>query len=273
MASGGRSKGLDVSYYPLLNLPDISGWTTIYNFPPNNWELLSCSDQWVNATFIHKNQWVTKNLGKLTANSVKTFTVGDLCQLASSRSLIFFSLTKIPNYNHSSIVLPKLNNHRTFTPVWRATIGLNSGFTQTSYQGEINPFPDNGTLLTFAPFLQYGNNIKNYLIFLNLEHNATFRTGKLHIYDANKMIHRKTFVVQNNSANLIPLDDLDLLESDLPMIVCKDMAGIPLYLSRTIDGSFMSLEHSHPPASFVIHGKRIEFQRFIKNYWFSRISK
>ena len=38
---------------------------------------------------------------------------------------------------------------------WRATVGFNLFESQTSYQGEINPFPQKASLLTFHPFIQH----------------------------------------------------------------------------------------------------------------------
>jgi len=71
---------------------------------------------------------------------------------------------------------------------------------------------------------------------------------------------------------MISLDDLGLNGEDLPLIICRDMAGIPLYFSRTTDGSFLSLEHTHPPASFVVHGSRWEAQKLLKKHWFTKVS-
>jgi hypothetical protein len=71
---------------------------------------------------------------------------------------------------------------------------------------------------------------------------------------------------------MIALDDLGLNAEDLPLIICRDMAGIPLYFSRKSDGAFMSLEHTHPPASFVVHGSRWEAQKLLKKHWFTKVS-
>jgi len=47
------------------------------------------------------------------------------------------------------------------------------------------------------------------------------------------------------------------------------MSGIPLFLAISDSCTSMSLEHTHPPASFVIHGKRWEAQKYLKIRWSS----
>ena len=52
------------------------------------------------------------------------------------------------------------------TPVWRSTISLHINDLTSSYQGEIIPFPEKSSLLSFSTFLQqkeYINNLRGYL--------------------------------------------------------------------------------------------------------------
>jgi len=57
----------------------------------------------------------------------------------------------------------------------------------------------------------------------------------------------------------------------LLLMASENMAGIPLYFSRNKITRQMSLEHTHPPASFAIHGKRFAVQQELKKIWFERI--
>jgi hypothetical protein len=50
------------------------------------------------------------------------------------------------------------------------------------------------------------------------------------------------------------------------------MAAIPLYFSSAMDGAYLSLEHTHPPASLVVHGRRWEAQKMLKNRWFAKVA-
>jgi hypothetical protein len=77
--------------------------------------------------------------------------------------------------------------------------------------------------------------------------------------------------VINNSATVVNLDKYGFKQDDFPLITCQEMSGIPVYLTMLTDGSFMSLEHTHPPASLVIHGNRWAAQKIIKNKWFSKV--
>ena len=42
------------------------------------------------------------------------------------------------------------------------------------------------------------------------------------------------------------------------------MAGIPFGFGISKKNNMLSMEHTHPPASFVIHGERFSIQKKIK---------
>lgn len=260
-----------MSFYPVLNAPNVKGWVGVCNFSPNNWEKYSRVAKFVNVTYPSKGFWITKNIGKLPYGKYKKVSHQELSEFIPGNTLALISLTlTIPAEVSKS--LPKLNTDKTTIPNSRATLGLSSKVFQTSYQGELDPFPSQGTLLSFAPFLQFDNNVKNFLLLINLEESAENRSGKVKVYDANKDCLKGEFQIFNNSINVIPLDELSFMEQELPLFVSKDMASIPLYFSTTEDGSYMSLEHTHPPASLVVHGKRWDAQKFLKNRWFSKVN-
>jgi len=223
-----------MSYYPILDVSGVLGWTKLYNFPPNNWEVRQQREQWINFTFSKGEEWVSETLGKLPFGGVRTVTADELRGRMKTNAMVLLSLTHAP-LPPSSLSLPVLSNSITTTPAWRATIGLSSAYAQTSYQGEVDPFPRSGTLLTFGPFLQYGIGVENYLIFLNAENSAVKRSAEIEIYDASGLNFKGKFTVHNNSSNMISLDGLGLNRKDLPLIICKDMAGIHLYFSRTTE--------------------------------------
>lgn len=260
-----------MSYYPVLKAPGATGWTTLCNFSPNNWEVRHCGDQWVNVTWASEGRWLTESLGTLAEGGVRTVTDQELVGRLPADALALLSLTRTPPPAQSDN-LPKLDTPATSTPAWRATLGLATESAQTSYQGELDPFPSQGTLLTFGPFLQFGTGLENHLVLLNVENSAVSRTSELEIFDAAGLDLKGKFKVRNNAANVIPLDGLGLGPEDLPLFICRGMAAIPLYFSRTGDGAFLSLEHTHPPASLVVHGKRWEAQKLLKNRWFAKVT-
>jgi hypothetical protein len=230
------------------------------------------SEQQINVTWPSVDGWITKNLGVLEPDAMRTVAANEVTSLVPEGALALLSLTvmRLPEISDS---LPNLNSLKTSTPVWRSTIGLSTHLAQTSYQGEIDPFPQQGTLLTFGPFLQYGAGVENFLVLLNIENAPAFRNATLEIFNPDGGELKAKIDVQNNKANVIPLNDLGFKPGELPLFICRGMSGVPLYFSRTIDGGFLSLEHTHPPSSFVVHGKRIEAQRVLKKNWFDRAAR
>ncbi len=261
-----------MSFYPILKAPACHGWTTLCNFPPNNWESKDAAEKFVNVTWAENGAWRSENIGMLAPDAIRTIGIEDVSGIVLHGALPLLSLTlsKLPV---SSEKLPPLDAPKTSVPAWRATLGVSSALSSTSYQGEIDPFPTPGSLLTFGPFIQFGEGIENYLICLNIEKSPITRTAQVEIYDADKTVLKNKFEVRNNDATIIALDSLGFSPTDLPLIICRGMSAIPLYFSKTSDGSFLSLEHTHPPASYVILGKRWEAQKILKNRWFAKAAQ
>ena len=259
-----------MSYYPILNAPQCKGWTTLCNFPPNNWEISTNVEKYVNVTWADKGKWHTRNIGTIASDSFRKVNIEEVESYVPKSAMPLLSMTSSTMPELSS-TLPK-SESPTEVPAWRATLGLSTDLTLTSYQGEIDPFPATGSMLTFCPFLQFGKDISNFLIFLNIEKSPIVREAHIEIYNpVNPEVLLEKFEVKNNCATAINLDELGFNQKNFPLIMCKSMTGIPVYLSILNDGSSMSLEHTHPPASFVIHGNRWGAQKALKSKWFSRV--
>lgn len=259
-----------MSFYPVLKAPGCIGQTTLCNFPPNNWENKSTKPRLVNLTWAHEGLWHTLTLGELAFGAMQTYTLSHFSSFIPEDVLPLLSLTSSP--------LPTCNpclpcaKTGTHYPNWRATLALTSAHGSTSYQGELDPLPAQGSFLSFAPFLQFGNGIENFMLFLNLENNPQPRSSVLEIYNSRTLGRcLGSFEVLNNALSIISLDKSDLGPEDLPVIISRGMSGIPLYFSKTTDGRHLSLEHTHPPASYVIHGRRNEAQRILKSSWFAQL--
>ena len=258
-----------MSYYPLLKAPNCEGFIKIYNFAPNNWESKDKSKKYLNLTFINNNRWESVSLGILNYGSYKLIRENEIKHFSDS-SLILASLngSKLPRYSDE---LPKLDCFKTTLPENRATLGLQSkkNFI-TSYQGEINPFPRGASLLSFSPFMQFKNNIQNFIILVNVESSPTYRESELIIIDClTKKILKKAKML-SNTINLINLDKLTGEQRSIKAVISKDMAAIPIYLSTYRNGLQMSLEHSHPPGSFGVHGNRFAIQKTLKDIWLNQ---
>lgn len=262
-----------MSYYPVLNAPGCTGWTTLCNYSPNNWEVGKPKTKYINLTWAENNIWRSEALGTLAPDEMRTVTINEVSGMVPPGALPFLSLT-VKAFPARNETLPATDAERTHVPNWRATLGLSTRNGSTSYQGEIDPFPVPGSLLTFCPFLQFGNGVQNHLLLLNIERSAALRRAKVAIYDpANPDRPWGVFEAENNNVTVIGLDTLGFGPTQLPMVISKEICAIPLYLSLTRDGSCLSLEHTHPPASYVIHGKRGEVQKILKNIWFSRVTQ
>ncbi len=258
-----------MSYYPILQAPHCTGQTTLYNFAPNNWESSNKLAKNISLTYLKNNLWHSEYLDTIQYGNAKTITTQDITQISQGAlALLSLSATKLPK---TSKQLPQLSIAKTIAPAWRSTLCLDSGFTKTSYQGEIDPFPPKASLLTFSPFLQFGKDIESYVLLLNIEKKASSRKAEVKIYDANTKILKNTQTASSNNISVISLDGLGFDEYSLPVVVCKTMAAIPLYFSCANKGEFLSLEHTHPPASSVVHGNRFGVQKHLKTQWFSQL--
>lgn len=258
-----------MSYYPILSAPYCMGETTLYNFPPNNWELFSKGNQYVNLTYIQDGLWHSKVLDEITYGDCKVINYQDVKSLISGNTLALLSLTK-NKLEKTSKELPQLVSSRTNMPQYRSTLGLISQYMKTSYQGEVGPFPSQASLLTFSPFLQFGVGVENFILLVNLEIQPTNREVKIEIFNARTKELKCEKTALSNNITIISLDDCGFSKSDLPVVICRNMAAIPLYFSCINQGEILSLEHTHPPASLVIHGARFGVQNYLKKYWFSQ---
>ena len=262
-----------MSFFPLTNINDSKGYCTVHNFSPNNWEKTSNDTKGLWAIFSDGNNWKTKFISELKKGESKTVYYDDfnLNHNNSYSSIVILQLRKTP----LAECIGKLPLHEfkfTKTPEWRATVGFKYLNTSTSYQGEINPFPEAASLLTFHPFIQY-NDIENYLVFINLEANPKFRYSNIEIYNAHNLKFIDEIRIRNNSTNVIPLNCYGFKPEELPVFICRDMAGIPFGFGLNTNAPMLSLEHTHPPSSLTVHGNRFKSQKNIKTKWFNLLKK
>ena len=249
----------------------------MFNFPPNNWEKVSRISRYLNVSCSDGDRWLNRCLGAVKYGDSARLTQTDLNTLFENACPdATFSLTlsnEVPP--EVSDTLPPSCVPKTSVPVWRASLGLVSATgVSSSYQGEIDPFPATGSLLTFGYFLQHSLHIRNYLLFVNLEKSAKQRKEFMELRDpkhSSRLLAE--FEVTSNQVNIISLDNLGFTGESLPLLVCRQMSGIPLYFSHTHDFNALSLEHTHPPASIVIHGNRFEAQKIMKTFWFSEMGR
>jgi len=262
---------MNMPYYPILSAPGFVGATTIYNFAPNNWERGSTPAKYLSAVWSDGRRWNRAVVTSLLPGDSLELTIEDIQQLLSRDLSSATVFTYLSNNADQGELHQSLESSRatTIAPAWRATLSLKSSAgAKTSYQGEIEPFPSPGSLLTFGHLIQSGAETQNFLLFINLEKNPSFRSGSLEIRDARNQEHiYQSNTVLSNTVNIVPLYCNFKTENTLVYISCRQMSGIPLFLSFSSNRKFLSLEHTHPPASLVIHGNRRRAQQLLKQQW------
>ena len=254
-----------MSFSPLFKILDIEGFNNLVNFPPNDWELKR-KNKFNNVVSFHTNgdKWIAKEVSKIELNnfkrfSTKEFELFNFKFFNNSSPILLLKITD--NLDKDKFVeLPNFDIEKTVIPEWRSTIGFEFNNTEASYQGEINPFPSKASLLTFHPFIQY-ENVENFLVFLNIEKSPIFRETTLDIFNGRDKKCIDRVLIRNNTANIIGLDKYKFKKSDLPVFCVKNMAGIPFGFGINRSQPMLSFEHTHPPASFSIHGNRFLTQK------------
>ena len=105
-----------MSYFPILKAPYCIGKTTLYNFSPNNWELVDKCEQTVSLTYIKGDLWHSVALEKLAYQAYKVVKHNDVSDLIPDGTLALLSLSK-EELPRTSAELPVLNcSHSGVTP-------------------------------------------------------------------------------------------------------------------------------------------------------------
>jgi len=260
-----------MSFFPILEAPDCSGVTTVYNFAPNNWQSSAHKARRLYVCWAASGMWNTCFMCIIPYGQSRSVTSSELKELVpdSASPFLFLSDTECAVMSRQ---LPKRFTTSS-TPVWRATLGLfGNNLCSVSYQGEIDPFPATGTLLSFGFLLQNNLDIDNFLIFINMEESPIERTGSIEIRSlSNPKQLLKSYKIKNNRVNSLYIEPSILKASELLIFCSKNISGVPIFFAKTKDVQGFSLEHTHPPASFAIHGNRTKAQQLLKQIWFAEI--
>jgi hypothetical protein len=256
-----------MAYFPLFNITDAVGFTTLANFSPNNWEKPVKGDLFVTSFRTNGEVWRAHDEGIIEFNSFRKFEANqfDLKLQESESEIILFQISD-KRIEPELFKLQPDNLISTHLPEWRATVGFKRNGAQTSYQGEVNPFPNMASLLTFHPFIQV-QETENYFVLLNVESSPVFRWSELEIYNSNTRKLIDIVNVKNNCINIILLDQYGFTDNELPIFQCKTMAGIPFGFGKSKTSSILSLEHTHPPGSLTLFGNRFSAQKHTKSRW------
>lgn len=248
---------------------ELDGWVDIAYFPPNSWEHREKKQKYLYLLYPNGKKWRSIFLDKISFNEHKVVTTRDFKEVFTNASLALIYPSPVVLEKELDS-LPNFKTWHTDLPAWRATSGFKNKFSQVSYQSDITPLPEHGSLLTFHPFIQYGQ-LKNYLIVLNAQSSPQIKSNDLIMFDSKTKKYINQAQIVTNSVTAIDLDRYGFQKTDLPIFISTGMPAIPFGLGISNDLKFMSLEHTHPPGSFVVRGDRHKIQKKIKQNWFEQL--
>ena len=258
-------------FFPIFNALNLQGFLDFGYLSANNWENLESRPMNLYFLWTDGDNWRSQFQGvinrgeniRINSNSLRPE------MLATGICLIYPTADELmPKLDW----LPKKPYWFSNVPEWRCTSGLFNESAQTSYQAEIYPLPSKASMLTFHPFIQF-NEIDNYLLILNITREPAIETHQIELFNSSSLERHGVAEIRTNSASVIKLDEYGFTSSDLPLFISRTMAGIPFGLGIAKNGSMLSLEHTHPPASLVLFGNRNQIQSKIKKSWFQRIGE
>ena len=258
-------------FFPLMKTPNLNGFCDLVYESPNNWENRIHKPISLYLLWSNGNRWLSKKISEMNYGDEIRLVTNDIDEkcLATGLALIYPSLEPIePELS----TLPSRKVWYSEIPAWRNTSGFYNEFTQVSYQSDIEPLPSKASLLTFHPFIQFGDVINNLLV-LNVTNDPKIQSGKISMFNSFDKSFIADSLISTNSLTTIPLDIYNFKPTDLPVFYSPEIAGIPFGLGIAKSGKMLSLEHTHPPASLVLHGNRRAIQGKIKKSWIEKLVK
>ena len=261
-----------MSFYPILRVPGFHASVTLYNYSPNNFECSQSRYRHAYVSWANGKYWTNQQIGTLGPGESFVISQNDLPALVPAESQPFvFICNDILSHQTSNI--GKIETPCTSLPAWRATISLEfKDISKTSYQGEIDPFPESGTCLTFNYLTQQDSTIETWLIALNLIKPPLLKQAEIKFFDpahSPAPIHQELMHTNGINSFLLPQD---ISQNENIVITCEESSFVPLFFSHNQDRTQLSLEHTHPPASSAIYGDRFKAQKIIKHNWMSHLS-
>ena len=258
-------------FFPIMKTPDLDGFCDLVYESPNNWENRIRKAVSIYLLWSDGQNWNSIKLTEMRYGDYFKVNTKNLDEkfLKSGLALIYPSIN---NLDSRLDALPSKKVWYSEIPAWRNTSGFYNQYTQVSYQADIEPLPPKASLLTFHPFIQFGEVINNLLV-LNVTKNPNIKKDKISLFNS----YDKSFVadveIRTNTITTIPLDNYNFKPTDLPVFYSPNIAGIPFGLGIAKSGRMLSLEHTHPPASLVLHGDRRGMQGKIKKAWIEKLVK
>ena len=254
-----------------MRTPNLKGFCDLVYEGPNNWENRIRKPVQIYLLWSNGKTWNSRKIMEMQVGNESRLTTAEVDEecLATGLALIYPSIKPLAPKLAS---LPAKKVWYSEIPAWRNTSGFYNEFTQVSYQSDIEPLPSKASLLTFHPFIQFGDVINNLLV-LNVTNDPKIQSGKISMFNSLDKSFIAESLISTNSLTTIPLDNYNFKPTDLPVFYSPEIAGIPFGLGIAKSGKMLSLEHTHPPASLVLHGNRRAIQGKIKKSWIEKLVK
>jgi hypothetical protein len=256
-------------FFPLMKTPNLEGFLDLIYQAPNNWENRMRKKVFMHLMWSENSHWRTRQIAIMSRGDIYRLKTNEIDAeiLQNNLALAYASIAPMPELISS---LPVKKTWFAEVPAWRNTSGFFNEYTQVSYQSDVEPLPSKASLMTFHPFIQFSQ-IENRLVVLNATNTPEIIESNIQVYNSSDMKLIGEEKVKTNSLTTIYLDKYNFKPSDLPIFYCPSMAGIPFGLGISNDFKMLSLEHTHPPASLVLHGDRRAIQGKIKKNWVNRL--
>jgi hypothetical protein len=252
-------------FFPLMKTQDLEGFCDLLYLPSNNWEVKSSKRLSVYALWSNGKSWNSLKINEIGAGEHFRVSTQDMRNNLTLSNLILL----YPTDEKLEPILPKLPSKKVWhseASAWRNTTGFSNNGAQTSYQSELNPLPERGSLITFHPFIQSGD-VQNRLLTLNATSAPEIRKENLYIIDSKSKKTIDVKKISTNSTSTIFLDEYEFTQNDLPIFYCPKIACVPFGLGYSVLENMLSLEHTHPPSKFFLHGNRNQLQAQLKKKW------
>jgi len=254
-------------YYFLLKPQGLNGSITLANFDPLGKGPIH-KELIIHAFYSDGSKWICRDLATIKHNSSLTIHDKEFPNDFANKSVFLFMHPKKQNS-----VLEQLIVHDNME--WRANIKIYSDFTAASYQGEFSSRmtqANKPSIVSCSPMIQRGENMISEIILVNLSFLPQKSKRKVLIVNDKKEIIKEVNVYTNEH-NYIDLNDVvSSYPDDMFVTLSDEFIGIPLYFSKTLDNRNMSIEHTHPPVSYVVFGDQHYFQRRKKSWWFDGLT-
>ena len=211
---------------------------------------------------IFNNTWVVK---KIISSQNSSFYTVEKSAGFTQNDPVFFLYDKDHIDSAALNQLDFANNFTKTDPAFRANLRVHNklgGFS--SYQSEypLLMIKKNGSIISQISSLANKKVEKNFLYFRNIYFKPIVKPFKVYILDIikRKILYTQTFYT--NTLNKMVIENKFISSSNF--FFSEDYLGIPVYYSE--NNAHISLEHTHPPHSYILSQNKYEIVSNLKDY-------